>query len=373
MPVPPASEPRGARRQRLIAAIVYSGTAFACIALFVGFFTMRVWLRPFPRAPMRLEGDWMIQRDPEIGYVPAPNASTVWRSLRPPALIHVYTDGRGARVNAPGDATPERVDFLTVGCSFSWGHLIENEQTYTERLARSLDRRGANLAKGGYSGLNSLQMLKRNLDLKPRVVVYGVINAQLIRNLSPCAPSFAPFCIPVSYVELDEQLKPFVRLPEFDYFEPELNRRFFQEVFLREPGITWNDVAWRMRVDLFGYRDRKALARPGGPVAERKAQNLVFRQMIAATDSIGAKLVVVFIPGCSRDAVDGPRRALRESLDGRPFTYVSMEKAFRNHYADPNAPALDFPGDGHPNALAHGLIARELAGVVERLLGKGGG
>jgi hypothetical protein len=372
MSEPPAPGPRAARRQRLIAAIVYSGTALSCLALFVGFFALRAWRKPFPRAPMRLTGDWMMQRDPEIGYVSTPSARTVWVHLRPPATIHVYTDRRGARINAPGEETPAQIDFLTVGCSFSWGHLMENEETYTEQLSRLLGRRGANLAKGGYSGLNSIQILKRNLDLEPRVVIYGVINAQLVRNLSPCAPSFAPFCVPVSYVEFDEQVRPIVHPPNFEYFDPDLNRRFFREVFMREPGFSWNEVFWRMRVDLLGYRDRRAFARDATPLGERKAQNLVFREMIAATESIGAKLVVLFIPAPSRDAVEGPRRALRESLVGRPFAYLSMERAFREHYADPSAPALDFPGDGHPNALAHLLIARELAPVVERLLAEEG-
>jgi hypothetical protein len=47
---------------------------------------------------------------------------------------------------------------------------------------------------------------------------------------------------------------------------------------------------------------------------------------------------------------------------------VSLERAFREHYADPAAPGLDFPNDGHPNTLAHALIARELEPVVARLL-----
>ena len=368
MPEEPSAGAPAPGRQRLIAAIVYSGTAVVCLLLFVGFFVPRVWLKPFPRAPMRLEGDWMMQPDPEIGYVPKPNAVTVWRNARSPGMFHVYTDRRGARVNAPGEQTPAHVDFLTVGCSFSWGYQMENEESYTELLARRLGRRGANLANAGYSGLNALQMLKRNLDLRPRVVIYGVINAQLMRNLWPCGPSFAPFCVPVSYVALDERRKPFVHPPNFRYFDPELNRRFFDEVFMRAPGLSWNDVIWRMRVDLLGYRDRGAFLRATTPVAERKAQNLVFRQMVAATDSIGAQLLVVFIPSCARGRVNGPVWGLRRSLAGRSFAYVSLQRAFAEHYADPEAPALDIPNDGHPNGIAHALIARELAPVLGRLL-----
>jgi hypothetical protein len=140
MPEKPSAGAPAAQRQRVIAALVYSGTAVVCLLLFAGLAVRRGWLTPFARAPMRLEGDWMMQPDPEIGYVPTPNAATVWRNTRSPGRFHVYTDRRGARVNAPGEQTPARVDFLTVGCSFSWGYLMENEESYTERLARRLGR-----------------------------------------------------------------------------------------------------------------------------------------------------------------------------------------------------------------------------------------
>ena len=82
---------------------------------------------------------------------------------------------------------------------------MENEDTYTARLAERWNVPAANLAFSAYGTVQSLQMLQRSLDLRPRVVVYGFIADHMKRNISPCAPAYGPLCLPFSYVGIDEQ------------------------------------------------------------------------------------------------------------------------------------------------------------------------
>ena len=63
----------------------------------------------------------------------------------------------------------------------------------------------ANGAVSSYGTVSSHRALMRFKDLKPKVVIYGVIGDHLRRNLDPCAPSFHPPCLSVPHVVVDEE------------------------------------------------------------------------------------------------------------------------------------------------------------------------
>jgi len=175
----------------------------ACALLLAGYAYARA--RAFRDLDLVLEGDFPIEADPEIGFVPARNAASLRRHPRAGLAYHVFTSDRRARVSRRGERTAPEVSLLTVGDSFSWGHGVENEDTYTARLARRWGVPAANLAFSAYGTVQSLQMLQRSLDLRPRVVVYGFIADHMKRNISPCAPAYGPLCLPFSYVGIDER------------------------------------------------------------------------------------------------------------------------------------------------------------------------
>ena len=74
--------------------------------------------------------------DPEIGIVPKPNARTHRidgpTPNRGPLVYDIYTDDRGARVDTPGQNSPGNVDMMVIGCSFTFGHPIQNPDTYLD-------------------------------------------------------------------------------------------------------------------------------------------------------------------------------------------------------------------------------------------------
>src|SRR5882724_7840004 len=138
-------------------------------------------------------------------------------------------------------------------------------------------------------------MLKRTLDLRPRLVVYGFMEDHLRRNLSPCASSYAPFCTPVAYVAIDAEGKPFTHRPRHELFSLERNRKFYEEVTMRDR-FTIDDVLWRARVDLFRVRESRLIQYPNDRASRERSLSWLLWQMDLATRKAGARLLVMYIP-----------------------------------------------------------------------------
>jgi hypothetical protein len=334
-----------------------------CGALVIGFFYLRARWEPFPRSDLRIEGDWPVQRDDEIGFVAARNARTLRRHLGTGVRYHIFTDDRGARVNAPGDRTPPRIDVLTIGCSFSWGHGIENEQTFSEVLRRRMGVAVANLAMGSYGTVHSLLLLRRHLDLRPRVIVYGFIDDHLRRNLSPCAPSYAPFCAPVAHVALGGGV-PTIQPPKWEHFTTEQNRDFYNDVTMTDR-FSFRDVLWRARVDLFRVRESAAITFPDTPAIRAASMDWLMGQIAAEARRAEASLLVVYIPALSRGATGLPPEALVNAVKAHGGTLVDLTPRIIQYHADERSPPLVLsPADLHPNAVAHALVADELERTI---------
>jgi hypothetical protein len=71
------------------------------------------------------------------------------------------------------------VHILTLGGSFSFGHGVDNRQTFTEILGHKLGVPVANLAYSGYGAVQALQQLERHVDLQPKIIIYGLVGDHL--------------------------------------------------------------------------------------------------------------------------------------------------------------------------------------------------
>ena len=330
-----------------------------CAALALGFFYLRARWEPFPRSDLRMEGDWPLQPDAEIGFVAVRNGRTWRRHLTSGLSYHLFTDARGARVNSPGDRTPPRVDILTIGCSFSWGHGIENEETFTEGLRRRMSAPVANFAMGSYGTVHSLLLLQRHLDLRPRVIVYGFIDDHLRRNLSPCAPSYAPFCTPVAHVVFGKNDTLTIHPPKGELFSAEANRRFYEEITMTDR-FSFRDVLWRARVDLFRVQKSQAIAYPNDPRSQKESMMWLMGQLADAARGAGATLLVAYIPRLERGDTTPPPEALASATKEHGVMLADLTPRVLQYYANERHPPLILAHDGHPNATAHALIADEL-------------
>lgn len=352
-------------------ALMVGGTIAACVLVALLYFGYRG--AALPRASFRISGDWLMERDDEIGFTPTRDGVTAVHHPDTDLRFHVFSDRRGARVSAPGAQTPARVDVVTIGCSFTWGAGVENEDTYARQLARTLGVTVANFGMGSYGSVQAFQTLVRNADLGPRVVVYGFINDHLRRNLAPCAPNYVPYCLPVSYLERDGDWIA-IQPPRMEYFSPEDNRAFNTEVVLRDPvgPLAWLlGAKWAAKIAYFRYRNPATIKVDDSLATAAAGITTMIRAMVDESERIGARLVVLNIPYLPRGRAGPVVPALARAVTGRNLTFVDVTPAVLDFYARDPTGTLILENDPHPNAAAHRLIAEALAPVVGALLAAG--
>ena len=309
-----------------------------------------------------LEGDFPIEPDAEIGFVPVRNGASLRRHPRAGLSYHVFTSDRRARVGRRGERTAPEVGLLTVGDSFSWGHGVENEDTYTSRLAARWRVPAANLAFPAWGTVQSLQMLRRSLDLRPRLVVYGFIADHMKRNVSPCAPAYGPLCLPFSHMGLDEAGAPVIRPPDARLFD--VNRRFWEDFFFAK-SLGPRQVVAAGEAEIARLLRTPRAEAPDDPAMRERILETLIGAMAESASSIGATLVVVNLPYLERGTTNPVPAPLRDALAHRPeVALVDLAPAVWRHYADPAAPSLRFAHDRHPDPLAHALFADAIDGFV---------
>jgi hypothetical protein len=277
---------------------------------------------------------------------------------------HVFTSDRRARVSRRGERTAPEAFLLTVGDSFSWGHGVENEDTYTARLARRWSVPAANLAFSAYGTVQSLQMLQRGLDLRPRLVVYGFIADHMKRNISPCAPAYGPLCLPVSYMGVDSGGAPVLRRPDPGLFAA--NRRFWDEFFFAK-SIGARQVRAAAEAEWIRFARTPRPEAPDDPVMRERILLELIGSMARAADSVGARLLVLDIPYFERGASHSMPAPLKNALTrlARPDVVVlDLGPTVDRHYSNPSAALLRFERDRHPNAAAHALMAAAIDGSL---------
>lgn len=318
----------------------------AAVAWFgIDWFAYRDMPRLLPQ--FRIDGDPMTKFDPEIGFVARPDSASVPHEEN--ATYHVYTDHRGARVSAPGEQTPRPLDVMFLGDSFTWGHGVEETETFPHLAAEQLKASGANFALFAWGTVQSLQILRRNQDLKPRVVVYTFIMDNLRRNVTPCAPGFYPFCYDVSYVARSGdgglQIKP----PRGNGVE-----RVRLQLLAEQSKL--GPIDWVIHgIDLIVSKQyqRTAFGR-GLDVSEQNAAfDFLLGEFADACKDIDAQLLVVFIPQRSGDP---PIPAATDAIARRGLAYLDVSDVFRQK------PGVElYLENGHLNPAGHRIVAHEIA------------
>ena len=341
--------------------------ALPIAAILAGIGAIAYWT--VPAAPYVLQGQPLIATDPEIGFVPYPNTVTrrtdKHHNTDMILSYRVVTDRRGARVTQPGEQAPAHPDIVFLGDSFTWGHGIENDQTFAHLVPLALGATGANLAMASYGMTQSLLMLRRNLDLAPRLIVYTFINEHLARNTLPCASSYYPFCLDVSHVVLDKDGRPRIAPPWSDGATRTQLQVKADDQWL-DP-LTWIvhgvDVAYGRILLAEGNKTLSDTAR------QNQAIEFLFAEMAKTARSIGANLLFVYAPTGDRipDVFINSATKLGISL-------LDLSPVFQAREAVPGAPPLTFPNDRHPSAAGHALIASEIASFIRQrgLLGQPG-
>jgi hypothetical protein len=331
-----------------VAAIGAIGVAFQLLAYSTA-----------PDVDVRYEGDNLIAYDPEIGFVARPNG--VARRTDPATgkrgqlSYSVYTDDRGARVSTPGSRSLAHVNFVTIGDSLSWGHGVEAEQTYTDVLAQRSGLTAENFSVASFGTVQSLQTIKRNLDLAPKLVIYGFMVDHLRRNVVPCAPSYYPFCLDASHVAWDGDGHPRIAPPATDGV-----RRLYAHIKPqhRDP-LTWlshgADVIVGRAIRRWGE------VRQGDDRKREEALTFLLAEMNLAVEAGGAKLLVLYIP----INYDAAPPALLRPVNTLELPLLDMTDIFRRS-RDAGGPGPYIPDDGHLSVAGHAVVADAVAEFADR-------
>lgn len=353
---------RGGRLKSFVLAL-----ASTTVALLVGIW-VTAYLTVWPPA-MSTVGDGIVVYDPEIGLVARPSGHTrhIYPAIADRATFEfdIYTNDRGARVDGPGQRSAARYDIMTVGDSFTWAYALANKDSYAARLGQELGASVTNFALASYGTTQSLQILERNLDLRPRIVVYGMIAHHFERNVWPCAPSYYEFCLDVSHVSWDDAGKPYVALPFSDGV---------RRLQMHQSGDYLSPLRWLTHgADVILGRVYYAWSRSREPDDAKKAEAVQFllQRMNRSAVASNSQLVVVFLP----TNYYGPPAALPGIVDkvGDGIRFLDLTPAFERNRRE-GGPNPYIVGDGHPSAAGHALIASEIARYVQRegLLGPDG-
>ena len=332
---------------------------FACILIAAVVFGMKAANRSIPPTGVQVEGDAIVVYDSEIGFVPRPN-STSHRTYfgpdgKPLLAYHLYTDRLGARVSHPGEQTPDHVDLLFVGDSFTWGHGVENPETFAASTTSALGLTGANLAMGSYGTTQALQMLRRNRDLKPRLIIYSTNPVQPIRNIRPCAPSYDPFCLDYSYIAWDWSGRAYIAPPRSDGVKRmQLQRQSEKTGLDFLPGIMHDADVMMGRITAWA-------AQRTDPARQDPALEYLIGQMVRTANDMNASLLVTYIPMGSTPAPD----ILGRLASQFGFRFLDLSPAFAEAERLSSSPPLYIPNDGHPSAAGNALIARELVRFIQ--------
>ena len=133
------------------------------------------------------EGSTWSRPDPQLGWL---NKEGIARAVEHGnAMMTFSADGsRFSPLLQSKEAAPVRV--LVVGCSFTQGYGVADDQTYVHYLNERFPQiRFENFGTGGYNTLQSTTMAERVLaqrgpEERPDLVIYGLLSDHLRRNVS---------------------------------------------------------------------------------------------------------------------------------------------------------------------------------------------
>jgi hypothetical protein len=301
--------------------------------------------RPWPPAPVATPSGApkrpsMFEREPTLGWQLRPGAYDRGPFAPTGSAIHTTIMPDRSRRTAATPPLGTHGALLTVGCSFTFGWAVSDEDTYAWKLqTRFPNVRVVNRGVGAYGTYQAMLMLERVLPELPRptLVLYGLISHHEERNvasptwLETLAAQSNGANTHVPYVTLDAQER-LVPHPPLGFTELPGRRHAALAAFLERAPVRWLG------------RERAGQA--------RRATEALLLEMHDLTARHGAELAVVVLLAAAEPKAH--------------YVRFLREQGIRVFDCDlPLTPPRRVPGEIHPNGATHTFyaecIARELA------------
>ncbi|MDQ7824030.1 MAG: SGNH/GDSL hydrolase family protein [Candidatus Eremiobacteraeota bacterium] len=368
-------------RAALFKALTFIVLACFFLMVFSLYYTVKAY-DFYRRNRQDYHGDSFIREDALIGF--SQKGGIFMEHITAPAY-RVYTDSRGARVSESrkGSAAPGHVDILATGCSFTWGHGVDDCDTFCRQIEKKTGLSVYNVGLASYGTTAALLSIDRFSDLKPGIVLYTFINDQVQRSMLPGAPCLSPYCRPVAFVDFDSDGNPFIAKPlsaSDDYF------RYMEEVML-DHSFGLKDIYWAVKRDMLflAKKDRatlekKYMEKAGDETCRRRAMEFLMDRMVARCRDMHARLVVCYVPYMGDDpsvpGVDGPDKAflsaIKKHREARSLYFADTTGDFEKYIREKGKKPLMAGGvDGHPSPEGHRIIAEALIPLIRNIREKG--
>lgn len=302
--------------------------------------------------------------DPELGFS---HKLDYFRNYRTPAVTTlIHLDERGARVDGPEGPPVEEIDMITVGGSQAFGHGVRNEETFSSLVAEDLGFSVRNFAIPGQGGVQSLILLRRNKDLRPKLVLYGFWQDHYKRNVRVCQNRGGAACMEFPTVQFDANDQPYIQLPRTAEKTFQWANEWTRYSKRTDPSNSpISDLRWTFHLGMW-----KALEGMGAAInAEprdwdgmNRAAEFVLSEMKKTTDEIGAVLIVAYIPLYFSETVEDTPPELIAAGERLGVPVVGITDRITE--LKKQGIEIYIEGDGHLDSLGHSIIAEE---VVEEL------
>jgi hypothetical protein len=286
--------------------------------------------------------------DAELGYTVTPNVDMQIEFLKKSQSIEfsVRTDDRGRRWTGiqAGDGIVPKPEVWIFGCSFTFGWLVDDDESYPWLLQQRFPSLAVrNYGVGGYGTLQSLLQYQRALRESdpPRIAILAYANFHEERNvMSPLRSKR----LGRSWRAWGEVNQPYMQwLGEGKFV---IRQSSTYQPYL--PFVESSALANRLDRAIFKMLERRALL-------EDHRQD-VSRHLVDEFERESRSHGVVFALG----QLDSPLKMV-EYAQRRGIPVVDM--------ALPEGADFEIADDGHPNPRGHRFLAERAAVLIENLTG----
>ena len=310
----------------------------------------------------------LFESHPRLGFRPKSRAKVMEHVGSTDVVVR--TDDRGARISVKGTAHSPHRRILGVGCSQTWGFGVQNEDTFLAKVGSALDLAVDNFAVSGFGGTGAFLQVEEHLMLQPEVVIYGLWEDHINRNVTQCLEDASPVCVERPYLAVEEDQTFHMRMPTSNVENLDLLRRYYLETSEHTDQYRSfaSDVRW-VAYDLWAKGKiliSKLSTRQMSHTQKIQGMQYILKNMNRAVDSYGGQLVVVWIPLYFSTEIHAPPDEFVVLSQQEGFLLVDMSGPFQDMIEQGRPIAL--PTDGHMNPDAHAEIAKAITKLLEERL-----
>jgi len=319
--------------------------------------------------------------DHELGVWNRPNHHFVKRTkirVEPELVTNVYFDPNGIRVGNKNDEVKNQVDILVLGESNTWGQGVNYNETYAAIVGERLNMNVANLGLIGSNGVQSLLLLRRYLKFKPKLIIYGFWEEHLLSNIQRCPNIDSPVCLGRPIIKRFHRKTLQVSLPKGAKLALKQYVNWYRDSSLGTDLPLLRKWYWKIRLAFrviaerhidnlkrgSGYQKLNSSSKKWNYAID--ASKYVVSEMKELADSVGAKLVIVYLPIFFMEEINSLPIELQAHMKNLDVIFVDMGPTW--YTKKNNGENFYFTKDLHLNQKGHSDVSERIVSSLKSII-----